>query len=198
MYFKVELLSLGLGSIPSKETHKITSLWALKIIRFAFWCFISAWGKIIIPQAISFILRLNGIKSLRNANKHVHNGTSMQRGCYLLREQGCWLPLASSNSPISHLQLYACQKALDSESSLGPMGCFCGLAVPCFLRCVDMGGLGCNPHSGTSECETEDLFYILCNVAWGLRMLDSRIVLEDWVGHKARWCILVSSAHWVD
>ena len=99
-------------------------------------CLISTWGKIIIPQAISFILRLNGLKSLRNPNKHAQNCTSMQRGCSLVRGQECWLPLASSNSPISHLWLSACQKALDSESSLHMMGCFCGLAVPCFPQSV--------------------------------------------------------------
>jgi len=48
-----------------------------------------------------------------------------------------------------------------------------------------MGGLGCSRHSGASEHETEDLFYMLCKVARGLRMMDSRIFMENWVEHKA-------------
>lgn len=34
-----------------------------------------------------------------------------------------------------------------------------------------MGGLGCNPHGGAPERETEDLFYMLCKVAQGLRIV---------------------------
>lgn len=51
--------------------------------------------------------------------------------------------------------------------------------------CVDIGDLGCKPHSGVSKHETEDVFLCACRVAQRLRMMNNVIVWEDWVGHKA-------------